>query len=322
MGGAGEPSDKQEWQLPDMGQVRLAAGRAWELGASISEYLWRAPPLHYFESNGETIHFHEAGEGPPVVLLHGLSVPSEMSWFASGIAHRLAANYHVYTMDFRGHGKSARPHQPEGYGMELVHDVVRMLDHEEIEHAHVAGYSLGGLVALRALIDYPDRFRSGVLCASGWRQPGAELRQSLHEMGQALTAGKGDESVRDALTCDEVDMATLFSGFLVNVIDMWNDRAALGALLQSMITLFPDESNVRNCHVPTLGICGNADMVYGDAQRLCQLKPNHRFAMLDNDSHFTSLLNERLVEALEQFIGEQEQNRQAGPAQENATQRR
>ena len=63
----------------------------------------------------------------------------------------LAAHYQVIVLDWRGHGKSDKPHAPPGYGVQLGADGVRLLDYLQIKRAHVAGYSMGTLIALKLL---------------------------------------------------------------------------------------------------------------------------------------------------------------------------
>ena len=54
------------------------------------------------------------------------------------------AGYRVIALDCRGHGQSGKPQDPGQYGLEMVRDVVRLLDHLNVERAHVVGYAMGG----------------------------------------------------------------------------------------------------------------------------------------------------------------------------------
>lgn len=102
-----------------------------------------------------------AGTSPPVLLLHGILV-SSWAWrhTLSGLAHsrRLIAPCHP------GHGFSSKG--ASSYSIaELTHAAVGLLDRLEIDHVDVVGNSLGGGVALRMALDYPDRVRRLVLLA-------------------------------------------------------------------------------------------------------------------------------------------------------------
>jgi len=69
-------------------------------------------------------------------------------------------------MDCRGHGMSAKPHDPSQYGIEMVNDVIRLMDHLEIKQAAIVGYSMGGSIAMKMLTEHPGRFRAAVIGGS------------------------------------------------------------------------------------------------------------------------------------------------------------
>jgi len=81
-----------------------------------------------FDSNGVPIHYVASGSGEPVVLIHGFSADLSM-W--DSVRVRLASDHRVIAMDCRGHGRSGKPHEPGAYGIEMVNDVTRLLDHLE-----------------------------------------------------------------------------------------------------------------------------------------------------------------------------------------------
>jgi pimeloyl-ACP methyl ester carboxylesterase len=108
------------------------------------------------------LYYAERGdrEGPPVVLLHGLTMSSRTM-------ERLAASlpdYRTLLLDFHGHGKSAQPRRPDRYLVrEFADDVVALLDHLAIEQAILAGLSLGANVAYEVALRNPERVRALVL---------------------------------------------------------------------------------------------------------------------------------------------------------------
>lgn len=125
----------------------------------------------YFDSNGVQIYFTDEGQGEPVVLVHGVGANADLNWRRPGVIRRLARDYRVIAFDLRGHGRSGQPIEPSRYGIELVEDIPRLMDHLGIEKAHVAGYSLGGFILLKLLTVHPDRVQSAALCAAGWIDP-------------------------------------------------------------------------------------------------------------------------------------------------------
>src|SRR5450759_5091011 len=116
-----------------------------------------------FVSKGVKLRYVVEGQGPPVVLIHGLTLDVESQWADPGIIKVLTPDYRVIAMDCRGHGKSGKPHEAAAYGIEMVEDVCRLLDHLKIKKAHIVGYSSGGSIALKLLMTHPERCASVIL---------------------------------------------------------------------------------------------------------------------------------------------------------------
>ena len=121
-------------------------------------------------SDGVRIHWMEAGEGTPVVLLHGYTSCCDAGWFSNGIAKELARDHRVIGIDARGHGRSEKPHDPAKYpGDRMPADVIEVLDHLGIKQAHFHGYSMGGGIVAHLLARHPGRFITASFGASGVR---------------------------------------------------------------------------------------------------------------------------------------------------------
>jgi pimeloyl-ACP methyl ester carboxylesterase len=121
--------------------------------------------------DGVRIHYMEAGEGVPVVLLHGYTSCCDASWFADGVAKELARDHRVIGIDARGHGRSEKPHDPQLYdGDRMPADVIEVLDRLGVGKAHVHGYSMGGGIVAHLLARHPHRFISASFGGSGVRE--------------------------------------------------------------------------------------------------------------------------------------------------------
>ena len=103
------------------------------------------------------LHYHEAGTGPNLVLLHG-SGPGVSGW------SNFRGNFPVFAEKFRtvipdmpGFGKSDRPPFDRAYPRVAADHIVRLLDALSIEKTHLLGNSMGGYVALELALAYPDR---------------------------------------------------------------------------------------------------------------------------------------------------------------------
>src|SRR4051812_7089695 len=129
-----------------------------------------------FKSGDVKIHYTVQGSGPPVVLIHGLLSSAEMNWTLPGITALVAKHHQVIALDCRGHGNSDKPLEESAYGVPMVEDVVALLDHLGIPKAHIVGYSMGGMIALKLAVLHPERVKSLMLCGMGWLQEGSKLQ--------------------------------------------------------------------------------------------------------------------------------------------------
>ena len=137
-----------------------------------------------FQAGDVKIAYVMRGAGTPVVLIHGWLSSSGINWQLPGTMALLVRDYQVITLDVRGHGLSDKPTREEAYGAELVEDVVRLLDHFEIEKAHIVGYSMGGVIAANFVAQHPDRVLSGTLCGMGWLKAGGVAQQGFRQIGR------------------------------------------------------------------------------------------------------------------------------------------
>lgn len=93
------------------------------------------------------------GTGADVVLIHG--VGSRMAdW--DEVAARLGPGFRVLRFDLRGHGQSEAPPGPYEIG-DFVGDLTRLMDRAGMARAHIAGFSLGGLIAQGVALAHPGR---------------------------------------------------------------------------------------------------------------------------------------------------------------------
>lgn len=130
-----------------------------------------------FDSNGVEIHYVVVGKGEPVILIHGLYSSARQNWALPGTVGQLAEHYQVVAFDNRGHGQSDKPTAEGEYGLPMVEDVVRLMDHLHLQEAHVVGYSLGGMITLKLLSQHPERVSSAVLGGMGWLKAGSPMQR-------------------------------------------------------------------------------------------------------------------------------------------------
>src|SRR5881227_642839 len=113
--------------------------------------------------HGHRVIYRVAGEGPPLVLIHGM-VNSSRHW--EQVALRLADAYTVIAPDLIGHGDSATPRGDYSLGAHAasIRDLLAAIG---IERATLVGHSLGGGVAMQFFYQFPQRTERLVLVSSG-----------------------------------------------------------------------------------------------------------------------------------------------------------
>ena len=116
-------------------------------------------PIHAIQ--GLNFHVQRQGEGPDVVLIHG--VTGDLSiWMLSRLMLALSETHRVTAYDLRGHGYSDAP--PSGYtSAEHSGDLLALMDHLEIARARLVGHSFGAVIAAHAAAIAPDRVEALVL---------------------------------------------------------------------------------------------------------------------------------------------------------------
>jgi len=107
------------------------------------------------QRDGVQLHGIEAGDGLPVVLLHGFGQSSESEWVRTGLMDAVAEHRRAVAFDARGHGRSDRPTAAAAYGdRAMAWDVVAIADELALGAYDVAGYSMGAATAVEvAFVD-------------------------------------------------------------------------------------------------------------------------------------------------------------------------
>jgi len=120
-------------------------------------------PYEVVELHGHEVGFQAAGEGPLVVLLHGITSTSE-AW--RKVMPRLAERYTVIAPDMIGHGRSAKPRGDYSLGAYAagVRDLLAMLG---FERGTVVGHSFGGGIAMQFAYLFPEYVERMALISSG-----------------------------------------------------------------------------------------------------------------------------------------------------------
>ncbi|WP_242637911.1 MULTISPECIES: alpha/beta hydrolase [Bacillaceae] len=139
------------------------------------------------------LYYEIHGQGEPLLLIMGLGYHS-LSWHRTLPA--LAKHFQVIVFDNRGVGKSSMPEKP--YSIEIMaNDARAVLDAASVKSAHVFGISMGGMIAQRLALAYPERVRSLVLgCTTAGGsthvQPSPEISELM--VARAALTGTPEEN--------------------------------------------------------------------------------------------------------------------------------
>ena len=150
----------------------------------------------FLDLAGARVCYEAAGDGPPVLLLHG--------WGANAAAMRpifdaLRPDHTVYALDFPGFGQSGLPPAPWGVG-EYAALVIAFLDSLGVGRTDVVGHSFGGRVGIRLAAKWPERVQRLVLVDSAGVRPAqtpgrATLRAGLR-VGRSILSAPGLDALR------------------------------------------------------------------------------------------------------------------------------
>lgn len=243
----------------------------------------------FAEVNGTRLYYEMAGEGPPLVLVHGLTLDTRM-WDDQFAV--FAAYHHVIRYDLRGFGRSA----PTG-DMPYAHadDLAALLDHLGIAHSAVLGLSLGGRVAIDFTLAYPARTRAliavdAALGGHRWSEEWNARWKSLLWTARTAGAQAANEGWLDH---------PLFAPA--------NEQPVVAALLRQMVMDYsgwhwgnrdpqrgpdpPATARVREIAAPTLVIVGERDLpdFHVIADILTQGIPNAPKIVLPNVGHMANM---------------------------------
>lgn len=244
------------------------------------------------------------GAGHTLVLLHGVGM-NKFVWKPE--IEELSAHFDVVTFDMWGHGESSLPDRQLSL-TDYTKQLVELLDSLEIEAAHVAGHSMGGLIALDFAIEFPDRCNS-VMALNAVFQRTPEQRAAVQKRAADLVAGNITMNISETLErwfgktgTHEHARAEEISRKLLESVNPAGYAAAYQVFANS------DEvhsATLKNLRVPSLFFTGELDPNSTPAmsEAMAALTPNGQWAVLTNARHMMTLTDAQYVsDAIKDFI--------------------
>jgi pimeloyl-ACP methyl ester carboxylesterase len=250
----------------------------------------------FFSSNGVKIRYIVVGKGEPVILVHGFAGNLDM-WRA--LIASLANDYEVIAFDCRGHGKSEKPHEPGQYGIEMVNDIVRLMDHLQIKKAHIMGYSMGGFIVMKMLVEHPDRFLTAVIGGSkGLKEEDLEEQASLTKY---LQRGMSFSEALIAAAPPDAPPLSAEQREALKIDDSMHDTKALAAQRLGNKELIVNYELLKMNKVPTLVIYGGND----HPERFTDLKKalsNAEYEVITGAGHAGAVQSPEFVRDIRAFL--------------------
>jgi pimeloyl-ACP methyl ester carboxylesterase len=273
-------------------------------------------PVEYLSIHGHCVGFRRGGEGPVVLLVHGIA-RSSASWVPT--MRLLSRHYTVIAADLLGHGDSARPLGDYSLGNQAagLRDLLHVLG---IEQATVVGQSFGGGVAMQFAYQFPEWCERLVLVSAGGlgrevslllrllTLPGAEyvmpvlFPNFVRHWGDAVERFLRDRGVRNPRT------AEMWSAY-ASLTESRN-RPAFVRTMRAVID--PGGQSVSAvdrlylaARMPTLIVWGDEDRIIPvmHAYRAYEAIPNSRIEVMAGVGHFPHVEEPiRFVELLVDFL--------------------
>jgi pimeloyl-ACP methyl ester carboxylesterase len=252
--------------------------------------------------HGTTIFYEVAGEGLPLVFIHGLGATSNV-WNAQRVA--LARYFKVVTLDLPGSGRSAKSERQ--YSMERwVEQLAALADAARLDNFVLIGHSMSTMLAQKFAAKYGNRLTGLVLCGPLTELPPAGKEAMLKRAETVLREGMlpvADVVVTGGLTTATREGNAALAGLMREVLAA-NDPACYAGHCHALASgsAKADQAQIK---CPTLILEGDQDGVtpLSNARAIAAAIPGARIRIIPATAHLTMLERpEAFNAALTEFL--------------------
>jgi len=269
--------------------------------------------MPYVTNQGARLYWEEQGDGPPVLLIMGLSFTLEM-WFR--VVPRLTKSYRVILFDNRGIGKSDVPTGPYTMRM-LASDAEAVLGAAGVSAAHIVGASMGGMVAQELALRSPERVLSlmlGCTSYSGLFSRWPNFRKGPSNIAWLRASRlERERSMRHMLYAAGTLEELIEEDIQVRCQCNWTHKGVLSQL--AAILLWNSYSRLPSIKAPTLVVHGAEDHLLPpeNGRIVASRIPGARFELIPDAGHILmtdqpEITIQHLLGFLEEVSGGQSQN--------------
>lgn len=248
--------------------------------------------LHYLNANGVKTRAIEAGEGPTLVLLHGISGHLE-AYQRNILPH--AEHFRTVAIDMLGHGFTDKPERSYEIA-DYVEHLRDVLDALGVEKAHISGESLGGWVAARFAATYPERADRLVLNTAGGMIADPNVMERLKTLSLAAVRSPDREATRKRLEFLMLDPSIVTEDLVESRFACFRRPGMVECMermmcLQDMDTRLANlltEEELGRIKAETLVLWTTHDPTAGVSvgERLASLVPGSKFVVMENCGHW------------------------------------
>jgi pimeloyl-ACP methyl ester carboxylesterase len=259
--------------------------------------------MPFVNNNGVKIHYEVEGQGPPLVVQHGLTSSVER-WREMGLVPLLATLCQLVMVDARGHGRSDKPHDPESYQpWNFTSDILAVLDSLGMKKAGYYGYSMGGAIGFHGIARYALT-RFDYLILGGMSPYSTEVEKREWQTYVGWTTLAAEKGVEAWVSFMEKSNGHIYPPVTrARMLD--NDPFALMAAAKSLITWPSAEDVLREIKVPCLIFAGEEDGFCSGARKASAAIRNARFVSFPGLNHVQINFQPNLVfPHFKQFLAE------------------
>ncbi|MHA1573306.1 MAG: alpha/beta fold hydrolase [Alphaproteobacteria bacterium] len=223
--------------------------------------------MPHADANGVKLYFEEAGEGPALIFAHEFA-GDHRSWEPQ--MRHFSRRYRCICYNARGYPPSDVPEDFNAYSQEIVaDDIAHVLDHLNIEKAHICGLSMGGFATLHFGLRHPQRALSLVVAGCGYGASPTE-RETFQNEAEALAArfeSEGADAIAKAYASGptRIQFENKDPRGYAEFVSQLAEHSPVGAAgtlrgyLKRRPSLFDLEDQLRKLTVPTLIVTGDED---------------------------------------------------------------
>ena len=242
--------------------------------------------------NELTISYNDVGpsDAPTIIFIHGFPFNKSM-W--AGQVEALKDGYRLIAYDVRGHGDSDAGQ--EDFAIELfVNDLLSLMDALKLDRAILCGLSMGGYIAINAVIHYPKRFDALILsdtqCAADTPEGKAKRMKTIESIRENGVEKYAEESVKNLFAPESFTT----KGKEIAVIKEMILKTPEQVLSKTLLALSKRKetcSNLYKIKIPTLILVGESDKITPPAAaRTMHEKIQHsRLTIIEHAGHLANL---------------------------------